>query len=110
MTKLAPISKMISFSTIQGFLKRYITIFYVSWLRNGKLSNLEVQKKSLKKSSFTTKINIILTFFSLPTLTTWNYTKEIYGTLWKPKEPWDFKKLYGKLENSKGTQGNPKVP
>ena len=34
-TGLAPISKLISCTTIQGFLKRYITFSWVNWLRTG---------------------------------------------------------------------------
>ena len=62
MTELTPISKMTSFSTIQSFLMRYMAIFYVSWLRNGKSSKLEVKKKRLKSFS---KTHIFQTFFNI---------------------------------------------
>ena len=45
MTSFPPISKLISCTTIQGFLKRYITLSWINWLRNGKSSNFnEVDK------------------------------------------------------------------
>ena len=41
MNKLLPISKLYSFTPIQGFLLRYITFSYINWLKNGKSSNLD---------------------------------------------------------------------
>ena len=46
MTSLTPISKLISCTTIQGFLKRYITLSWVNWLRNSKSSKFNEEKKS----------------------------------------------------------------
>ena len=36
MTTLLPFSQPVSIATIQSFLKRYITLFWVNWLRNSK--------------------------------------------------------------------------
>ena len=44
-TGLPPISKLISCTTIQGFLKRYITLSWVNWLRNGESSKFKEEKK-----------------------------------------------------------------
>ena len=33
MTGLLPMSKLLSFTTIQGFLKRYKTPFWVNWIK-----------------------------------------------------------------------------
>ena len=38
MTNLLPFSQLLSTATIQGFLKRYITLSWVNWLKNGELS------------------------------------------------------------------------
>ena len=45
MTILPPISKLVSFTTIQGFLKRYLTLSWVNWLKNGKSSKFNEEKK-----------------------------------------------------------------
>ena len=44
MTDLSPISKLVSYTTIQGFLKRYITLSWVSCLRNSEFSNFNEEK------------------------------------------------------------------
>ena len=45
MTSLAPISKLVSYTTIQGFLKRYTTLSWINWIRNGKSSNFNEENK-----------------------------------------------------------------
>ena len=43
--KIFPFSFLICFTTTQGFQKRYITLFYLNWLRKCGLSKLEVYEK-----------------------------------------------------------------
>ena len=38
MTSLLPISKLLSFTTIQGFIRRYINLSWDNWFSNGKSS------------------------------------------------------------------------
>ena len=45
MTSLTPISKLISCTTIQGFLKRYITLSWYHWHRNGDSSKCNEENK-----------------------------------------------------------------
>ena len=45
MTSLSPISKLVSFTIIQGFLKRYLTLSWVNWLKNGESSKFNEEKK-----------------------------------------------------------------
>ena len=45
MIDLLPISKLLSFTTIQGFLRKYITLPQVNWLRNDESSNFNEPKK-----------------------------------------------------------------
>ena len=45
MTSLPPISKLVSFTTIQGFLKRYVTLSWLKWLKNGESSKFNEEKK-----------------------------------------------------------------
>ena len=45
MTGLLPMSKLLSFTTIQGFLKRYLTLSWVNWLKNGESSKFNEEKK-----------------------------------------------------------------
>ena len=45
MTSLPPISKFISCTTIPGFLKRYITLSWIKWLRNGDSSKFDEENK-----------------------------------------------------------------
>ena len=40
MTSLLPISKLLSFTTNQGFIRRYINFSWDNWFRNGKSSKL----------------------------------------------------------------------
>ena len=46
MTALPPISKLVSCTTIQGFLKTYITLSSMNWLRNDKSSKFNEEKES----------------------------------------------------------------
>ena len=61
----AKISKLHSFSTIQGFLLRYITLYQVNWFRNGKLLKLELHRESLEKGHFTISKGYILNFLNI---------------------------------------------
>ena len=45
MTGLPPMSKLVSFTTIQGFLKRYIALSWVNWLRNSESSKFNEEKR-----------------------------------------------------------------
>ena len=63
MTEIHPVSVLLSISRLQGFLLRYVTLFYLNLLQNGKLLNLEVQKNCLEKVHFTTQIIIIQALF-----------------------------------------------
>ena len=42
-------SNLNSFVTLQSFLLRYVTLFQVNWLRNGKSSKFEVQNKNVRR-------------------------------------------------------------
>ena len=55
MTGLPPILKLVPFTTIQGFLKRHITLSWVNWLRYGESSKFNEEKKS---STFFTKTHL----------------------------------------------------
>ena len=46
MTGLPPISKLVLCTTIQGFLKRYITLSWVNWLRNSESSKFNEEKRA----------------------------------------------------------------
>ena len=54
MSKILPVSRLLSFTTIKGFLLRYITLLYLNCLRNGMPQNLKVSIKCQKKMCFTT--------------------------------------------------------
>ena len=41
MIDLLSIKKLYSFTSIQDFLLRYITLSYVNWLKNGRSSNFD---------------------------------------------------------------------
>ena len=45
MINLIPFSKLILGATFQGYQKRYITLSYLIWLKNGGSSNFEVSEK-----------------------------------------------------------------
>ena len=45
MTIFLPISTLLSFTSIQGFPRRYVTLSLVNWLRNGKSSKFNEAKK-----------------------------------------------------------------
>ena len=47
MTDLLSISKLLSLTIIQGFVKRYLFIFWVNWHRNYESSKFNEEKKSL---------------------------------------------------------------
>ena len=46
-----------------SFLLRYITLSYLNWLQNGKLLNLEVQKKCLKYDDLCSKMHLFQALF-----------------------------------------------
>ena len=60
---LHPISNILSIGTLYGFLLKYITLSYLNWLQNGKLLNLEVQKKCLKYDDLCSKMHLFQALF-----------------------------------------------
>ena len=65
MTELFSISKLLSSTTIEGFLLRYITFFYLNWPRNGEPSTFEVQKNCLNYDDLYSKTHVFGTLFEV---------------------------------------------
>ena len=63
MTEIFPVSKLLSITTIQGFLLRYVTLFYDNWLRNDRPAKFEVRKKSLNSHDLCSKMHIFHNVF-----------------------------------------------
>ena len=46
MTEIFAVLRLFSFTIIQGFLLRYVTLFYLNWFTNSKPSMFEVSIKN----------------------------------------------------------------
>ena len=73
MTSLTPISKLISCTTIQGFLKRYITLSWINWLRNGDSSKFNEENK--------VPTLLLKLIWSLP----WQTCFQFHNCYWQPQ-------------------------
>ena len=58
MTDILPVSVLLSNSTLQGSLLRYITLSYLNWPRNGEPSKFKVWKKCSTYTDLHSKLNL----------------------------------------------------
>ena len=64
MTKILPVSVLLSNDTLWGFLLRYITLSYLNWPENGEPSMFEVQKNCPNYDDLCSKTHLFQTLFS----------------------------------------------